>query len=355
MTDLDDLNSLEHLGDLEDSESLETLKSVENESENQGEECFRSGFVALVGRPSAGKSTLLNTLCGQKVAIISPKPQTTRNVIRGIVNRATCQLVFLDTPGFSERKDFPRDLLSSHLRDELHNALREAEAILYLVDLSRSPHSPHKENNGEDSEAEEGEEPGLLALLREVLARDSRPLLFAMNKVDLLPNMELREQRTAEYLELIQQYFPEQNSFFQISAKQKHGIETLLQRLSAKLPEGALLYETDIYTDQEPQFRIQELIREQALSFCGKELPYALYVEIADLEYKGSQTRQSLWVRAFLQVERDSQKGILVGKGGERIREIRKRSTRAIRKEFACPVELELQVKVDYKWRRKNR
>ncbi len=330
---------LKDLGNLDDLENLENSKNVKDKNEG----CFRSGFVALVGRPSAGKSTLLNTLCGQKVAIISPKPQTTRNVIRGIVHRETYQLVFLDTPGFSETKD----LLSSHLRNELHNALRKAEAILYLLDLSRSHHK-------EARKVDAGEEQGLLALLREVLVRDSRPLCFAMNKVDLLCEAGL-QQRAAEYWELIKQYFPEENSFFQVSAKQKYGTEALLQYLSAKLPKGGLLYDVDIYSDQEPQFRIQELIREQALSFCGKELPYALYVEIADLEYKGEQPQQSLWVRAFLQVERDSQKGILVGKGGERIREIRKRSTRAVRKEFACPVELELQVKVDYKWRRKNR
>ncbi|MEM9423993.1 MAG: GTPase Era [Spirochaetota bacterium] len=293
---------------------------------------FRSGFVALAGRPSAGKSTLLNALCGHKVSIISPKPQTTRNVIRGVVNRTDFQLVFLDTPGFSGE---------GHFLEELCRALQKAEAILYLMDLSRPP-------CGVD-----GEEQGLLALVREALEKEPRPLIAVLNKTDLL-EAEIFEQHRTAYFKLLAQYFPRKDfagSCFEISAKKQEGLEELLQFLGGNLPPGEPLYDADIYTDQEPEFRIRELIREQALSFCGKELPYALYVEVADLEHRDD----GFWVRAFLQVERETQKGILVGKGGQRIREIRKRSTRSLRREFACPVQLDLQVKVDYKWRRKSR
>ena len=316
--------------------------------ELQEKHCFRSGFIALVGRPSVGKSMLLNALCGQKVTIISPKPQTTRNVIRGVVHRVASQLVFLDTPGFTKA----RDRLASQLRKELCSAVREAEAVLYLIDLSRPPQPWHKEAIDSDVATEEQ---GLLALLREAMAKQSRPLVLAMNKADLLPDSNLRQKRSAEYRELLAQYFPEHSPCFEVSAKKQEGLEELLQFLSLKLPMGQALYDAEVYTDQEPQFRIQELIREQALPFCGRELPYALYVEVADLEHRDWEGQQSLWLRAFLQVERDSQKVILVGKGGKRIREIRKRSISAIRKEFGCPVQLDLQVKVDYKWRRKRR
>ncbi|WGK69236.1 GTPase Era [Candidatus Haliotispira prima] len=353
---------------------------------------FHSGFVALVGRPSAGKSTLLNALCGEKVAIISPKPQTTRNVIRGIVNRPSAQFVFLDTPGFTENEDF----LSTQLREELRSAVRKAEAILYLLDLSRPvPASTESVRVGEYGSDGQGqgsvsEEEGLLSLLRDVLDRQARPLCLALNKTDLLPDAAQRQQRIAEYLKLVKQYFPDlpMSCCFELSAKKEDGLEEVLQHLCLQVPEGEPLYDTDVYTDQEPQFRIRELIREQALSFCGRELPYALYVEVVDLEYRPfaefdnatgreafdrkacdpkahdseSQSHgqdqgqdQGLWVRAFLQVERESQKGILIGKGGNRIREIRKRSTKAVRMKFGCPVQLDLQVKVDYKWRRKHR
>ncbi len=341
---------------------------------------FRTGFVALVGRPSAGKSTLLNRLCGHKVAITSPKPQTTRNVIRGIVNQPSSQLVFLDTPGFTGAED----LLADRLREELRSALREADVVLYLLDLSR-PAQPlcakHLEKPGKvrrqssdwrvpagtDGPEPLSEEQGLLALLRELLTREPRPLCLGLNKSDLLGEPQ-RQERIAEYLAQLRQYFPDlsEKQCCLLSAKNGEGQEELLWQIGTQLPAQATagrgteqrLYDEDIYTDQEPQFRIGELIREQALSFCGRELPYALYVEVADLEYQNSKTvseqEGALWVRAFLQVERESQKGILVGKGGSRIREIRKRSTREIRKQFSCPVHLDLQVKVDYKWRRKR-
>ena len=343
-------------------------------------ETFRAGFVALVGRPSSGKSTLLNALCGQKVAITSPKPQTTRNVIRGIVNRPASQVVFLDTPGFTETEDF----LAGQLREELSRAVREAEAVLYLLDLSRPPKSvPRSRSQAftdgcafDASQPAGGEEPGLLALLRGVIGQEacaSFPLVIALNKTDLLADKSLRAQRFAQYLELLRHYFPQlsREQCFEISASKGHGLEAMLQFLGRQLPAGEPLYEADVYTDQEPQFRIQELIREQALPFCGRELPYALYVHVADLESRplaqidgaaaqlqglarADWPERGLWVRAFLQVERESQKGILVGKGGIRIREICKRSSRAVRREFGCPVQLDLQVKVDYKWRRKR-
>ena len=348
----------------------------QNPNITEKEADFRCGSIALVGRPSSGKSTLINILCGEKVAIVSPKPQTTRNVIRGVVHRSTCQLIFLDTPGFSEIKD----CLTEQLRNELRvTLLKDAHIVLYLIDLSRPTrnnilhkdkyyHNQYLEKN-DITDCEWGEERGLLALLKNSLIKRPRPLIIAMNKCDVLAEQRLQQQRIEEYLQLFQEYFPQiqekYKQFFVISAKKKEGLEELVQCLSSQLPVGQPRYSEQVYTDQEPVFRVQELIREQVLPFCGQELPYAVYVEVNDLEYrcwdeskgKSIESQNSslgMWIRAFVRVEQNSQKGILIGKGGERIREIRKRSTRAIRRGFGCPVYLDLQVKVDPKWRRRQ-
>ena len=153
--------------------------------------------------------------------------------------------------------------------------------------------------------------------------------------------------------------FPDLQECFTISAKKQQGLEELLDFLSSQIPQTTPLYEETISSDQSPKFRVQELIREQALPFCGRELPYVMRVEVADMEPRTfvsrnqqQKTEDGMWVRAFLEVERDSQKGILVGKEGKRIREIRTRSKKALRRELECQVLLDLQVKVAYKWRR---
>ena len=324
------------------------------------EQEFRCGFVALAGRPSAGKSTLLNAICGQKVAITSPKPQTTREVIRGIVHRPSHQLVFLDTPGFTEAGD----ATAKKLRGALYSALGKAEVVLYLLDLSRPPKAQSTQNNGGnrlEPPAPPLEERGLLAMLQQALKREPRPLCIALNKSDLLANPKEQQQRREQYLALVREYFPrlEESRCFAISAKQQDGLEALLDFLGSQVPQTVPLYEPSVFSDQNPRFRVQELIREQALPFCGRELPYAMRVQVADMEPRSfvprnpkEQHESGMWVRAFLQVERDSQKGILVGKAGKRIREIRLRSTKVLRRELNCPVLLDLQVKVAYKWRR---
>ena len=286
----------------------------------------KSGFVTIIGRPSSGKSTLLNTLCGEKVSITSSVPQTTRNKIRGIVNDPRGQLVFLDTPGYhrSERK------FNLHLRDLAESTLQESDAVLYVADLSRAPGA---------------EENDVLALLEAT----ALPKLCALNKVDLPRTLE------QSYRDLLAEKSPA-TPLFVISALSGEGTGALLDALFAAAPEGEPFYDADYYTDQAPEFRIAEIIREKAITRTQQEVPHALYVEIADMEMREGATEEdrALWVRAFLNVERDSQKGILVGKAGTQIRDIRLEAQRELNQIFPYRIHLDLRVKVQHKWRSRD-
>ncbi|TVR29238.1 MAG: GTPase Era [Spirochaetaceae bacterium] len=286
----------------------------------------KSGFVTIIGRPSSGKSTLLNTLCGEKVSITSSVPQTTRNKIRGIVNDPRGQLVFLDTPGYhrSERK------FNLYLRDLAESTLQESDAVLYVADLSRAPGA---------------EENDVLALLEAT----ALPKLCALNKVDLPRTFE------QSYRELLTEKSAA-TPLFVISALSGQGTGALLDALFAAAPEGEPFYDADYYTDQAPEFRIAEIIREKAIARTQQEVPHALYVEIADMEMREGATEEDrvLWVRAFLNVERDSQKGILVGKAGAQIRDIRLEAQRELNQIFPYRIHLDLRVKVQHKWRTRD-
>ena len=285
----------------------------------------KSAFVAVIGRPSAGKSTLLNALCGEKVAITSPVPQTTRNAIRGIVNRDSGQLVFVDTPGrhVSEKK------LNKKLMDVGVRALEEAELVLYVLDATR----------------EAGEEERNIASL---LARAAASMVIAVNKTDAKGADVARARKfIAEAIPAL----PE-GRVLEISALNKTGLDPLLTLLFSLAPEGEAMYPEDYYTDQEVDFRIAELIREKAMNRLSEELPHALYVEVADTEFRNDGTR--LWVRAFIIVERESQKGIVVGKGGTMIKAIRQAAQKDMDRIFDWKTELDLRVKVGKDWRQSD-
>jgi GTP-binding protein Era len=278
----------------------------------------KSAFVAVIGRPSTGKSTLLNRICGQKVSIISDVPQTTRNKIRGIVNRNKGQLVFIDTPGYhdSEKK------LNLFLKDLVISSIAEADVVLYLIDSSRPMGTEER------------------SLMEQLIPFRDR-LVIAINKIDL----------PSRYRGIIEEelkgFFPDDSPMV-ISALSGDGVEGLIERLFEVSPEGDRLYPDDIYTDQEPQFRVAELIREKAIHLTHSEVPHALFVDIADMEMQ----EDRLWVRAFIYVERESQKGIVVGKGGSRIRRIRQDTEKELLSLFPYPVRLDLRVKVRPKWRK---
>jgi GTP-binding protein Era len=284
---------------------------------------MKAAFVAVVGRPSVGKSTLINQICGEKVAIVSPVPQTTRNAIRGIVNREQGQLVFVDTPGrHSSDKKFNKKLMEVSSR-----ALDESDLNLYVMDLTRSPG------------LEEIEIARLLAPL-------AGKTVAALNKIDA-PGADCKKAG-----DFLAQNLPGLARCFEISALNNKGIEPLLTALYELAPDGEPFYGSEYYTDQEVEFRIAEIIREQAIMRLREELPHALYVEVADTEFKGE---EKLWVRAFILVERESQKGMVVGKGGEMIKAIRLAALKELKKIFDWKIDLDLRVKTGKDWRHNDR
>jgi GTP-binding protein Era len=281
----------------------------------------KAAFVALVGRPSAGKSTLMNLLCGEKVSIVSPVPQTTRNAIRGIVNREQGQLVFVDTPGMhiSEKK------FNRKLTETAERSVSEADLVLYVLDASRPP-GPEEE-----------------AIARSLAPRAGK-LAAAVNKIDV---------KGADYqgaMNFLRLHFPglDDNRCFPVSALKNQGTGDLLAKLFELAPEGEPFYPAEYYTDQELDFRISEIIRGEAINRLRQELPHALYVEVADRELRGP---KRLWVRAFIICERESQKGMIVGKGGAIIKAIGEGSRKELNRILDWKVELDLRVKTGKDWR----
>lgn len=286
----------------------------------------------VLGRPSTGKSSLINALCGQKISIVSPVPQTTRNTIRGILNDRRGQIVFLDTPGLhdAEKK------INLRMREIVLSSLEEAEALLYTVDTTRAP-GPE-----EDFVA------GIVTSLRV-------PRVVVMTKCDD-PGSDVK--RAITFLERkgladppplpvgwIGEAIPTEGD-----PPSDTGLSHLLDALFPLLPEGDRWYPEDHYTDQDPRFRIAEIVREQAILRSRQEVPHALYVEVADLE----QREKELWARVFILVERPSQQGILVGRKGATVTEIRRESERILSGIFPLPVRISLQVKTRPRWRRND-
>ncbi len=284
---------------------------------------FKSAIISIIGRPSSGKSTLLNYLCKAKVSIVSPTPQTTRNKIRGIVNRKQGQIVFIDTPGFhkSEKK------LNLHLRNLVISSLNEVDMVLYLIDISRDI----------------GEEERDTIKLLFTTSSFKGTVIIALNKSDIKKNYI--DKIKAELAKYELKHEP-----ILISAQTGDNVEELLNILFEYAPTGPQLYPDDLYTDQNPEFRISEIIREKAINKTYQELPHSIYVEIADMEMHD----EVLWVRGFIFVERESQKGILIGKKGTVLKQIINESQRDFRDLFPYKIFVDLRVKVKPKWRKKD-
>ena len=273
----------------------------------------RSGFFAVVGRPNVGKSTLLNRLVGQKLAITSPKPQSTRDRITGIITLGDTQLVLVDTPGLMD----PGVPLQHAMRASALQALRDADVILHLVDAGEH----HAES---------------LTELAGLNGAPGAPVVVARTKVDLLT----QEQRTA-----LQKAWPDQ---ILVSAVSGHGIDDLQARLSALLPEGPFLYPEDDVSTQHLRFFAAELVRETTLEQLSDEIPHAIACAIEEFR----EDRNPVYIRAIVYVERDSQKRIVIGHEGARIREIGRAARLKIEELVAAPVYLDLWVKVLPNWRR---
>lgn len=284
-----------------------------------------SGFVAIIGRPSAGKSTFLNTACQETVSIVSPIPQTTRNAIKGIVNTSYGQLIFIDTPGYhdSDKK------LNLRLQKVTENQLKEIDAALYIIDSTRNP----------------GEEERRAA---ELLQKLQEKTVVAVNKIDLPAS------KTAPIYKFVKENLPlvNENCVFEISAQKDIGINEVLKALYRKIPENPPIYDEELCTDQNLTFRICEIIRGEAINRLEQEIPHAVYVEVADVERRNE--GKKLWIRAFLCVERESQKGIVIGKNASKIKEIRLAAVKKLSEIYIQKIDLDLQVKVDKNWRQRD-
>lgn len=290
---------------------------------------FRSGFVALIGRPNVGKSTLVNALLGEKVAIVSPRPQTTRNRIHGILNMPSAQVVLVDTPGMCA----PGRPLADALRKAAGSAAADADLSLVLVEV--------RSDNPEISEAD-----------REVLRtasqnRDRGAVVLAINKVDTIKRKEI-------LLPWIERYAAEYDlaAVIPISALRRDGLDPLLEELVGRLPEGPPLFPTDLHTDQAERFLCAELVREQMLLQLQYELPHSAAVVIETFEDGRDQARPLCRIEGRIYVERDSQKAIVVGKGGQQVKTISQKARRHIEAVLGCNVFLRLTVHVDKNWTR---
>jgi GTPase len=280
----------------------------------------RSGFVAVAGRPNAGKSTLVNAIVGDKVAIVSDRPQTTRREIRGIATRDDWQLVLVDLPGVQR----PRDALTERMQRQVERTLADADAALLVL-------------NGEQRIG-----PGD-RFTAAAIASAGLPAVTALNKVDRLDTARTAAAlASAARLEVPGELFP-------VSARTGAGVPALIEELVSLLPEGPFLYPAGDHSDQPDAVRLAELVREQVLLRTREELPHAVEVHVEELERR---TNGVLLVRARVWAETESQKGILVGAGGRMVKAIGTAARREIERATGGRVHLELNVRVREGWRR---
>ena len=283
---------------------------------------LHSGFISVMGRPNVGKSTLINALMGQKIAAVSPRPQTTRQQQLGILTSEEAQIIFIDTPGLHK----PHHKLGRYMNQEAAATLEDGDLILFMVDASQNP--PHEEDHI------------LVELLGEV--KDPPPVILALNKIDRLTPDEL-DERIRIYQELLPsaQMMP-------ISATSRQGLGLLLETLTEKLPEGDYFYPEDQITDLYEKEIAADLIRESALLHLRDEVPHAMAVRIDEFTERGD---HGAYIGATLFVERDSQKGIVIGKEGRMLKRIGSTARQEIEKMSGRKVFLKLRIKVRKNWR----
>jgi GTPase len=284
----------------------------------------RSGFVGLAGRPNVGKSTLVNALVGSHVAIVSSRPQTTRRAIRGVATdlEAQRQLILVDLPGVQR----PRDVLTERMQGRVERELADSDVVLFVL-------------NGE-----EGVGPGDRFIVRALLGAGAKlPVICAVNKADRLgPNELVPVLAAAAELPGIDEVFP-------ISARSGEGLPPLLERLGELMPEGPYMYPPEDSSDQSSELLLAELIREQVLNRTRQEVPHSVEVSVLEVEPREDDL---ITVRAEIWAETESQKGILIGRGGAKIGEIGAGARRSLEAELGSKVHLDLTVRVRRHWRR---
>ena len=279
---------------------------------------FRSGFVSIIGRPNVGKSTLLNSILGEKVSIVTPKPQTTRNRIIGIKTLPAEQIIFIDTPGIHK----PRHKLGDTMVKTALKAFKEVDIILFMLE-------PHDTEKGDKF---------IIKLLEEA----QTPVFLLINKIDTVKKLEL-----LPLIDRLKEFYPFKE-IIPISALKQDGIEILLKKIYDYLPPGPKYYSDDIITDQLERFMVSEIIREKATEMTEEEIPYSIAVEV--IEWKERESGLIL-IMSNIYVERDSQKGIIIGKGGRMLKAIGTAARADIEKLLNTKVFLELWVKVKKDWR----
>lgn len=281
----------------------------------------KSGFISVVGRPNVGKSTLVNALVGEKVAITSPRPQTTRNTIRGVATSDEVQLVLVDTPGLHK----PRNVLGERLNRLVYGSIAEADAVLFVLDAGQ-PIGPGDR------------------LIAERLADSGAPVVVAVNKTDQSSNEEVLRQLAEAGEWDFAVYVP-------ISALKGDGLEALRSELEGLMLEGPFFFPPNMYSDQPDQLLAAELVREKYLSRLREELPHSLAVVVGDIEERDNGV---LYIPASVYIERTSQKGMVIGKGGELIKTVGAEARSELERLFGVPVFLDLRVKVEKDWQRKD-
>jgi GTP-binding protein Era len=287
---------------------------------------FKSGYASIIGAPNVGKSTLLNAIIGEKISITSPKPQTTRNRIAGIYNDERCQIIFVDTPGIHESKDLFNEILVSTALA----ATNDVDVLCFMVE----PVNP----------------PGKLDqyILEKVIRQTTTPVILVINKIDTVPNKNV--------LLPIIDFYRNQHDFHAIipvSALLGDGVRELVDAIVEILPEGPRYFPEDHITDLSERFIVAELIREQIFHLTHDEVPYSVHVSIE--RFKDDPEKNITIIDATIHVEKDSQKGIIIGKGGRMLKEIGRLSRMSIEKFLGRKVYLQLYVRVQEKWRRNRR
>ena len=283
---------------------------------------FKSGFVAIVGRPNVGKSTFMNYVLGQKIAIMSDKAQTTRNKIQGVYTKDDAQIVFLDTPGIHK----PKHELGEFMVKSAYSALKEVDAVLFMVNVSE------KRGPGDD-------------FIIEKLKGIKTPIFLVLNKIDLV-TPEVLLERVESYKDAL-----DFAGVFPISVLQGNNVNELMEGLINALPEGPQYYPADQITDHPEYFVVSELIREKILQLTQEEIPHSVAVTVDKMQ---KDEFDKVHVYANIIVERKSQKGIIIGKGGRLLKEIGTRSRRDIQQLLGNKVYLELWVKVEKDWRKRK-
>ena len=285
---------------------------------------FKAGYVAIIGRPNVGKSTLVNQVLGQKVVIAPPKPQTTRRRIKGIFTNEEAQIIFFDTPGVTK----PLDKLGEFLLDESKCSIPDADVILFVVDVT------DKAGKGDKWIAKN-------------LLDTKIPIILVLNKVDLIKNPLKKEENLLSYKTLFQENLPT----VKISAKTGRNIDTLIKNIIRKLPEGDPIYAEDEVTDESMRNIAKEIIREKILLHTNDELPHSVAIVID--EYK--ETEEIDNILASVYVETESQKGIMIGKGASMLKKISTDARIELEDIAQKKIYLNIQVKVQKKWRQNQK